>query len=111
MANDAFDVVPAEERHRIEKHITLMTIDHHWKEHLLTMDVLRQGIHFRGYAQKNPAHEYKKESLELFRTLLETIRFTIWQHLTHIIFEAKQPERTPVRNNGYNLNLVSAKED
>ncbi|MDA9832173.1 preprotein translocase subunit SecA [Gammaproteobacteria bacterium] len=71
----------------IEKHLTLSTIDHYWKEHLMNMDMLRQGIHFRGYAQKNPAHEYKREALELFKKLLNDIRVHTWQVLTHLQVE------------------------
>ena len=51
-ANEIFDAIPQLERQEIEKQLTLMTIDHHWKEHLMTMDVLRQGIHFRGMHRK-----------------------------------------------------------
>ncbi|MFY0641838.1 MAG: preprotein translocase subunit SecA [Bermanella sp.] len=65
---------------QIEKQVMLQRLDLQWKEHLATMDHLRQGIHLRGYAQKNPKQEYKRESFELFKELLsdiehETIRF------------------------------------
>ncbi|MBM4211174.1 MAG: preprotein translocase subunit SecA [Gammaproteobacteria bacterium] len=75
----------------IEKHLTLNTIDHFWKEHLMNMDMLRQGIHFRSYAQKNPAHEYKREALELFKKLLNEIRVHIWRVLTHLKVEQQAP--------------------
>ena len=52
----------------LEKHIMLTVLDKSWKEHLASMDYLRQGIHLRGYAQKQPTAEYKKEAFELFRT-------------------------------------------
>ncbi len=58
---------------RFEKEIMLMVIDRYWKEHLSGMDFLRQGIGLRGYAQKNPIQEYKKESFELFAEMLEGI--------------------------------------
>ncbi len=59
---------------RIEKHLMLQILDRHWKEHLANMDHLRQGIHLRGYAQKNPKQEYKKEAFELFQTMLNQIQ-------------------------------------
>ncbi len=57
-----------------EKQVMLQVIDTRWKEHLATMDLLRQGIHLRGYAQKNPKQEYKREAFELFQQLLENIK-------------------------------------
>lgn len=58
----------------IEKQVMLQVLDMQWKEHLLSMDQLRQGIGLRAYAQKNPKQEYKRESFELFQTMLETIK-------------------------------------
>ncbi|PJE80370.1 Protein translocase subunit SecA [invertebrate metagenome] len=58
-----------------EKHILLRILDDKWKEHLATMDHLRQGIHLRGYAQKNPKQEYKREAFNLFQQMLDDIRF------------------------------------
>jgi preprotein translocase subunit SecA len=60
--------------HHFEKNIMLQVLDSLWKEHLAAMDYLRQGIHLRGYAQKNPKQEYKRESFELFSNLLERIK-------------------------------------
>ncbi|EGR4142721.1 preprotein translocase subunit SecA [Vibrio cholerae] len=57
-----------------EKSVMLQTLDTLWKEHLAAMDHLRQGIHLRGYAQKNPKQEYKRESFELFEDLLESLK-------------------------------------
>jgi preprotein translocase subunit SecA len=57
-----------------ERSITLQSIDQHWREHLSALDYLRQGIHLRGYAQKNPKQEYKREAFELFELMLQTIR-------------------------------------
>ena len=57
-----------------EKAVMLQTLDNLWKEHLAAMDYLRQGIHLRGYAQKNPKQEYKRESYELFTQMLETLK-------------------------------------
>ncbi|WP_211924132.1 preprotein translocase subunit SecA [Coxiella endosymbiont of Amblyomma nuttalli] len=61
----------------VEKTVMLQLLDHHWKEHLAAMDHLRQGIHLRGYAQKNPAQEYKRESFELFTQMLQRIKYEV----------------------------------
>ena len=58
----------------LEKHIMLNVVDQNWKEHLARMDYLRQGIHLRGYAQKQPKQEYKKEAFELFSDMLEKVK-------------------------------------
>jgi preprotein translocase subunit SecA len=58
----------------LEKHIMLTVLDQSWKEHLGRMDYLRQGIHLRGYAQKQPKQEYKKEAFELFSEMLERVK-------------------------------------
>jgi len=58
----------------LEKHIMLTVLDKNWKEHLARMDYLRQGIHLRGYAQKQPKQEYKKEAFELFSEMLERVK-------------------------------------
>jgi preprotein translocase subunit SecA len=60
--------------HRVERDVMLQVLDNSWKEHLAAMDYLRQGIHLRGYAQKNPAQEYKREAFLLFTDLLERIK-------------------------------------
>jgi preprotein translocase subunit SecA len=64
-------VIPAAEMRQIEKQLMLQQLDLHWKEHLAAMDYLRQGIHLRGYAQKNPKQEYKREAFEMFGTMLD----------------------------------------
>ena len=69
---------------RLEKEITLMILDRHWKEHLAAMDYLRQGIGLRGYAQKNPVQEYKRESFEMFTTMLDSINYEVIQALTRV---------------------------
>ncbi|WP_111657263.1 preprotein translocase subunit SecA [Isoalcanivorax indicus] len=59
---------------RVEKHLMLQVLDRHWKDHLASMDHLRQGIHLRGYAQKNPKQEYKREAFELFQAMMNQIQ-------------------------------------
>lgn len=61
----------------VEKAIMLQTLDQHWKEHLAAMDHLRQGIHLRGYAQKNPAQEFKRESFDLFTQMMNKIKYEV----------------------------------
>jgi preprotein translocase subunit SecA len=58
----------------IEKAIMLQQLDSHWREHLAAMDYLRQGIHLRSYAQKNPKQEYKREAFELFTAMLDRVK-------------------------------------
>ncbi len=60
-----------------EKSVMLQVLDTSWKEHLSAMDYLRQGIHFRGYAQKDPKQEYKREAFEMFTSLLEHIKYEV----------------------------------
>ncbi len=74
-----------------ERSIMLQTLDNRWREHLAALDHLRQGIHLRGYAQKNPKQEYKREAFELFSELLEAIK----QEVTRIIMnvQIQSPEQ------------------
>jgi preprotein translocase subunit SecA len=67
-----------------ERSITLQAIDQHWREHLSALDYLRQGIHLRGYAQKNPKQEYKREAFELFELMLQTIRNEVTRVLMNV---------------------------
>lgn len=72
-----------------EKAIMLQNLDSHWKEHLAAMDHLRQGIHLRGYAQKNPKQEYKRESFELFSQMLETLKVEVISILSKVQVRAQ----------------------
>lgn len=72
-----------------EKAIMLQSLDGHWKEHLAAMDHLRQGIHLRGYAQKNPKQEYKRESFELFSEMLETLKTDVISILSKVQVRAE----------------------
>ncbi|PVZ71864.1 preprotein translocase subunit SecA [Pelagibaculum spongiae] len=69
---------------QVEKSLMLQTLDRLWKEHLAAMDHLRMGIHFRGYAQKNPKQEYKKEAFELFSNLLDELKAEVIKLLSFI---------------------------
>lgn len=68
-------VVNPETRHHFEKEVLLRTIDKKWREHLGEMDYLRKGIHLRGYAQKDPFQEYRRESTEMFKSFLQEVTF------------------------------------
>jgi preprotein translocase subunit SecA len=75
---------------RFEKYLLLQILDHHWKEHLLAMDHLRQSVGLRGYAQKQPLQEYKQESFELFAAMIERVR-----EETMLMLHRVQIERAP----------------
>ncbi len=74
---------------QFEKVVMLQTLDNLWKEHLAAMDHLRQGIHLRGYAQKNPKQEYKRESFELFQEMLESLKFDVISLLSKVQVQAQ----------------------
>jgi len=78
------DQVGGEVMHGYERIVMLQSLDQHWREHLAALDHLRQGIHLRGYAQKNPKQEYKREAFELFSTMLEAIKRDVTQILLNV---------------------------
>jgi len=86
MAGNSPDVV-----HQVERLILLSTLDNHWLEHLAALDHLRQGIHLRGYAQKNPKQEYKREAFELFGNLVESVKLEVTRTL--MTAELRNPEQ------------------
>jgi preprotein translocase subunit SecA len=73
-----------------ERSIMLQSIDQHWREHLSALDHLRQGIHLRGYAQKNPKQEYKREAFELFESMLQTIRNEVVRILMNVRIQSAE---------------------
>ncbi|GAB6049319.1 preprotein translocase subunit SecA [Hydrogenophilus islandicus] len=75
---------------QFERSLLLQSIDQHWREHLAALDHLRQGIHLRGYAQKNPKQEYKREAFELFEAMLEAIRRDVVQILMTVRIQAPE---------------------
>ncbi len=86
--------VGAEESFRqYERYVTLQIIDAHWREHLAALDHLRQGIHLRGYAQKNPKQEYKREAFELFGAMVEAVKLEVTKTLTAV--EIRTREEVP----------------
>lgn len=83
--------------HEFEKAVMLQTLDISWREHLAAMDYLRQGIHLRGYAQKNPKQEYKRESFELFSLLLDKVNDEVISALSK--FEVREEVKENVDEN------------
>ncbi len=84
------EVVGASVIRNFEKSVMLQTLDTLWKEHLAAMDHLRQGIHLRGYAQKNPKQEYKRESFELFTELLDNLKHEVVAILSKVQVQAQE---------------------
>ncbi|QYJ97305.1 preprotein translocase subunit SecA [Shewanella alkalitolerans] len=83
------EMVGAQVLRQFEKAVMLQTLDGLWKEHLAAMDHLRQGIHLRGYAQKNPKQEYKRESFELFQQMLESLKHDVISILSKVQVQAQ----------------------
>ncbi|KAB7647773.1 preprotein translocase subunit SecA [Polymorphobacter fuscus] len=88
--------VPPETWVQIEKNFLLQALDHHWKEHLATLDALRQVIHLRAYAQKTPLNEYKSEAFALFERMLVTVREDVTRMLSHAQFQMEAPALPPM---------------
>ena len=82
--------VDAEMMHGYERIIMLQSVDTHWREHLAALDHLRQGIHLRGYAQKNPKQEYKREAFELFSSMLDSIKRDVTRTLINVRIRNEQ---------------------
>jgi len=86
--------VGAESFHQFERNVMLQSLDTHWREHLAALDHLRQGIHLRGYAQKNPKQEYKREAFELFEMLLDSVRVDVNRLLMTVQVRAEEVQET-----------------
>ena len=79
------EIAGTESMRGFEKAVMLQNLDHFWKEHLAAMDYLRQSVNLRGYAQKNPTQEYKRESFAMFEALLDTINIEIVKSLSSVV--------------------------
>ncbi len=79
--DEKFAPIERDVLHHYERAVMLQSIDTHWREHLAALDYLRQGIHLRGYAQKQPKQEYKREAFELFGAMLDSIKTEVTRHL------------------------------
>lgn len=84
------EVVGGEMMRHFEKGVMLQTLDSLWKEHLAAMDYLRQGIHLRGYAQKDPKQEYKRESFSMFAAMLESLKYEVISTISKV--QVQMPE-------------------
>ncbi len=93
-ANEAFDAkvkqIGAENFVQFERMVLLQSIDTHWREHLSSLDYLRQGIHLRGYAQKQPKQEYKREAFELFGQLLDSVKNEVTKILMTVKIQSSE---------------------
>ena len=94
------DVIPSELLRKVEKFIVLKTIDEKWRNHLLGMDQLREGIGLRAYGQKNPLIEYKSESYNFFQELMVSLRATVIQRVFHAqVGDQVQTQQNPLQKN------------
>jgi len=84
--------VGPESMRQIEKAVLLQLLDHHWREHLMMLDYLRQAVGLRGYAQRDPLNEYKSEAFELFESLLQRLREDVTRQLAHAQFVSEVPQ-------------------
>ena len=105
------EVVGAGPMRNFEKQVFLQVMDTLWKEHLSNMDHLRRGIHLRGYAQKNPKQEYKREAFNLFETMLETMKRDVTRVLCHVKVQTEEEMREVERRRREELDrqLAAAK--
>ena len=88
------ELVGADTFHPFERNVMLQSLDTHWREHLAALDHLRQGIHLRGYAQKNPKQEYKREAFELFQMLLDLVRVEVTRLLVTVQVRTEDVQET-----------------
>ncbi|MDE2428765.1 MAG: SEC-C domain-containing protein, partial [Burkholderiales bacterium] len=93
-ANETYDakvaIVGKESFAGFERSVMLQSIDSHWREHLAALDHLRQGIHLRGYAQKNPKQEYKREAFELFGQMLDMIKGEVVRTVVTVRIQSRE---------------------
>ena len=83
------ELVGAEQFTHFMRIVLLQSLDTHWREHLAALDYLRQGIHLRGYAQKNPKQEYKREAFELFSQLLDVVKLEVTRMLMTVRIQSQ----------------------
>ena len=105
------EIVGSGPMRNFEKQVFLQVMDTLWKEHLSNMDHLRRGIHLRGYAQKNPKQEYKREAFNLFETMLETMKRDVTRVLCHVKVQTEEEMREVERRRREELDrqLAAAK--
>ena len=91
-----------------EKNLLLQILDQHWKDHLLRLDHLRQGIGLRAFGQKNPLNEYKREAFDMFQDMLGRLREGVTQLLSHVEIQVNTPEPVPAPRSPQNIDAEHA---
>ncbi|MGE5640318.1 MAG: preprotein translocase subunit SecA [Clostridia bacterium] len=91
-----------------ERYVMLQILDGHWREHLAALDHLRQGIHLRGYAQKNPKQEYKREAFELFGAMVESVKLEVIKTLTAVEIRTQDEVQVDDRSHVENVRMQHA---
>ncbi|HUK03926.1 MAG TPA: preprotein translocase subunit SecA [Burkholderiales bacterium] len=94
-----------------ERYLMLQVLDSHYREHLAALDHLRQGIHLRGYAQKNPKQEYKREAFELFGAMLESVKLEVTKNLMLVEIQRQEPPKVDDKPHVENVRLQHADFD
>ncbi|HSQ42869.1 MAG TPA: SEC-C metal-binding domain-containing protein, partial [Fibrobacteraceae bacterium] len=89
-------LIPEADFRNLERRVLLFTIDQHWRDHLLSMDYLREAIRFHGYAQKDPLMVYKKEGFDLFEKCMESIAGLVTTRMLNISIQTGNPAQAPV---------------
>lgn len=107
---DKEEAVGTEVLRRFEKYIMLQVLDSHWKDHLAAMDYLRQSIGLRGYAQKNPKQEYRRESYEMFSQMLDQIKQEVISVLSKVQIQTESEVSELEKNQQHDENMVFAHE-
>ena len=107
---DKENSVGSEAFRHFEKNVMLQTLDTLWKDHLAAMDYLRQGIHLRGYAQKDPKQEYKRESFDMFANMLETLKYDVIGVLSRVRIQSQQEIEEAERQREAELQKLAEKQ-
>jgi preprotein translocase subunit SecA len=97
--------------HQYERYVVLQILDAHWREHLAALDHLRQGIHLRGYAQKNPKQEYKREAFELFGAMIEAVKLEVTKTLTAVQIRTQEDLKPDEESHVENVRTVHPSSD
>ena len=95
----------------VEKQVILQVLDHLWRDHLVTLDHLRQVIGWRGYAQRDPLNEYKSEAFDLFSALIVKLRETVTAQLMRVQVQFQQPDILPPTGEAHHLDPVTGEEE
>jgi preprotein translocase subunit SecA len=104
------NIAGSEAFRQFEKTVMLQTLDNLWKEHLASMDYLRQGIHLRGYAQKDPKQEYKRESFNMFADMLETLKYDVIGILSRVVIRSQEEVEEAERQRLAEMEKLSTKQ-